>query len=250
VRRVLFRWHGIVIHAYPAMLYLGAVVGIVVGTLAASARGLDSGRVHAVMLLLLLPAMVGARLLFVASHWSHYRGRLGAICQRSDGGAALYGGLLTSLVFSVPLVVVFGIPFGGFWDAAAIAMLIGMTFTKIGCLLNGCCAGRPSDGALALYLPNVRGIWCRRQPTQLVEAALAVLLLLGALAVWESAPFDGAVFLAVIAAYGIARWLLEAARENVASVGSLSVHRMISLALVVFCVAGFAVVWLTGRALP
>jgi len=57
VRRVLFRWRGIDIYAYPAMLYVGAVTGIIAGTLAASWRGLSSGRVYAAMLLLLLPAM-------------------------------------------------------------------------------------------------------------------------------------------------------------------------------------------------
>jgi phosphatidylglycerol---prolipoprotein diacylglyceryl transferase len=248
LRRILFRWCGIAIYAYPAMLYVGAVLGIVAGTFAASLRGLNPGRVYAAMLLLLLPAMVGARLLFVASHWDHYRGRLGAIWRRSDGGAALYGGLLTALVLSLPLVAALGIPVGGFWDTATVTILIGMTFTKIGCLLNGCCAGRPAQDAFALYLPNVHGVWCRRRPIQLVEAALAVVLLLGALAVWDRVPFDGAVFLAVLMAYGIARWGLESARESIDTVGAFSVHRMISVALVAFSLASFLLISLHGGA--
>lgn len=220
------------------MLYVGAVTGIIAGTFAASWRGLSSGRVYAALLLLLLPAMIGTRLLFVASHWEYYRRRPEAILRRSEGGGALYGGLLTAVVLSVPLVAVLGIPIGGFWDVAIITILIGKVFTKIGCLLNGCCAGRPTDGAFALYLPNVQGVWCRRRPTQLVEAALAVVLLLGTLAVWNRLPFDGAGFLAVVAAYGIARWGLEPARETIDGVGRFSVHRMISLALAALCLAG------------
>jgi phosphatidylglycerol:prolipoprotein diacylglycerol transferase len=249
MRRILFRCRGIPIYAYPAMLYLGAVFGIVAGTFAASLHGLNPARVYAAMLLLLLPALIGARLLFVVSNWGYYRGRLGAIWRRSEGGAALYGGLLISLVLSVPLLRALGVPVGGFWDAAIITILIGMAFTKIGCLLNGCCAGRPAQGVFALYLPNVQGVWCRRRPTQVVEAGLAVVLLLGALALWDRLPFHGAVFLATVAAYGVARWGLESARETIDSVGRFSVHRMISLALVALSLASFLLMWLHGGAL-
>jgi len=244
VRRVLFRWRGVDVHAYPAMLYVGAVVGIVGGTLMASRRGLSPGRVYAVMLLLLLPALIGARLLFVAAYWDHYRSRRSAILCRSEGGAALYGGLLTALVLSLPLTAAFGIPIAAFWDAAIVTIVIGMIFTKLGCLLNGCCAGRPAAGVFAMYLPNVRGVWCRRRPTQLVEAGLAIALLLGALAMWDRSPFDGAVLLAVVTTYGLARWSLEPLREAIDTVGSWSLHRTISLALVALGLAGVLAVWL------
>lgn len=250
MRRVLFRWRGAEIHAYPAMLYVGAVLGIAGGTVAASLRGLSAARVYAVLLLLLLPAMLGARLLFVATFWYRFRSRPGAIFRRSEGGAALYGGLLAALVISPALTVAFGVPTAAFWDAAIITILIGMIFTKIGCLLNGCCAGRPAEGAFALYLPNVRGVWRRRWPTQLVESGVAVALLLGALAVWNRSPFDGAVFLGVVAAYGLMRWGLEPARESIDTVGSLSVHRTISLALTAVCLAGFVAVWLCAGTSP
>jgi len=242
VHCVLFHWRRIVIHAYPAMLSLGAVFGIVVGTLAAPSRGLDPRRVHAVMLLLLFPTLVGARLLFVVSHWTHYRGRLAAMWPRADGGAALYGGLLTSLPLSVPLVAVFGIPLGAFWDTAALAILIGMTFTKLGCLLNGCCAGRPSQSAVALYLPNVRRSGVPTSRHSLSRPPWRCSCLLGATAIWDRVPFEA------VTAYGIARWGLEAEREIVDSVGARSLHRIISLMLVVLCLAACAVVWLTRGA--
>jgi prolipoprotein diacylglyceryltransferase len=244
MRRVLFRWRGIDVYAYPALLYVGAVCGIVAGTYAASLRGLDAARAYALLLLLLLPAMLGARLLFVAAHWPHYRHRREAILRRSEGGAALYGGLLVALALSVPLATSLGLGLRAFWDAAIVAILVGMVFTKLGCLLNGCCAGQPSDGVLALYLPNVHGVWRRRQPTQLAESALGAVLLLGAVVVWERMPAGG-VALAVIAAYGVARWGLEPAREAMDRVGAVSVHRLISLVLVALCLAAFVALWVS-----
>jgi len=241
--RVLFQWRGFRIYAYPAMLYLGLVFGVVGVTYAAALHGLDSSRIYAAMLLLILPALVGARLLFVASHWDLYHREPSRIWRRSEGGAALYGGLIVSFLLSLPLLRALGVPVGAFWDAAAVTMLIGMVVTKIGCLLNGCCAGRPSEGRLALYLPNEHGVWCRRVPTQLLEAGLAVCLLIVSLEVWNQIPFDGGVFLAVVTGYGVGRWWLESTRETIDPLGSFSLHRLISGVLVMLSTASFALMW-------
>lgn len=243
--RVLLQWRGVTIYAYPAMLYLGLVAGVLGGTYAAGLHGLDSSRVYAAMLLLVLPALLGARLLFVASYWSLYRRDLRRIWQRSEGGASLYGGLIVSFAFSLPLLRILDLPLASFWDAGAIAILIGMIITKVGCLLNGCCGGRPTTGRLALYLPNEHGVWRRRLPTQLLEAGLAFCLLVISLRVWNCASFAGAGILTAVAGYGAGRWCLEATRETIDGIGSLSLHRLISAALVVVCAGTFALIWLS-----
>jgi phosphatidylglycerol:prolipoprotein diacylglycerol transferase len=242
--RILFQWRGIRIYAYPAMLYLGMVFGVIGGTYTAALHGLDPMPVYGAMLLLLLPALVGARLLFIASHWEVYHLEPSRIWRRSEGGAALYGGLVASFVLSLPLLGLLGVSVAAFWDAAAVAMLIGMVPTKFGCLLNGCCAGRLTDGALALYLPNEQGIWCRRLPAQPLEAGLAVLLLIVSFAAWKRFPFDGVLFLTALAGYGLGRWWLESTRETIDRVGSISLHRAISAVLVVLSMAGLGLMWL------
>jgi phosphatidylglycerol:prolipoprotein diacylglycerol transferase len=156
------------------MLYLGTLIGVVAGTYGASLHGLNAVRVYAAMLLLFPSALVGARLLFLMSHWRLYRHQPHRIWRQSEGGASLYGGLVLSFLVSLPLLKILRLPLGAFWDAASVTMLIGMIFTKVGCLLNGCCAGRPTTAPMGLYLPNFRGIWCRRVPTQLLEAGLAL----------------------------------------------------------------------------
>ena len=243
MRRVLFQCGGIKIHGYTAMLYLGVVFGVIGGTYGATLHGLDSARVFVALLLLVLPALAGARFLFVASYWKIYRRERSRIWRRSDGGAALYGGLLVSFLVSLPMLGALGIPLGAFWDVATITILVGMVFTKVGCLLNGCCAGHPTEGRIALYLPNAQGVRCRRVPSQLLEAGLAALLLLGSVEVWNRLPFDGALFLSVLAAYGAGRWGLESTRETIDRIGRVSLHRAISAALVGISATSFLVIW-------
>lgn len=242
MRPVLFKFHGIEVHAYPAFLFLGLTFGVIAGTAAGSARGLDAVRLQAALLILIVPALAGSRLLYVLTHWRFYREHRSLVWSRREGGAALYGGLLLALLCSWPAVRLCGVSLGAFWDAATITILVGMIWTKIGCLLNGCCAGRETSGWLGFYLPDTHGIRRRRVPLQLLESALAAVLLAGALS-WRTRPFDGALFLAALTGYGAARLALEGTRETVDRLAGFSVYRMISLLLVAGSIATYGAVW-------
>jgi phosphatidylglycerol:prolipoprotein diacylglycerol transferase len=162
MRTMLFTWRGLRIQCYPALLYLGMLGAIVVSNVAAHKAGIDALRVFVADLVLIAPALVGARLLYVAANSHHYRPDLRLIWKRHQGGAVQYGGLALMLPVSMLVLVALQIPFGVFWDISTPALLVGMIFGRIGCLLHGCCAGRPSRAWLSVYLPNERGVWERR----------------------------------------------------------------------------------------
>ncbi len=147
------------------------------------------------------------------------------------------------ILVSIPLLNILHLPFGAFWDVATFTILIGMIFTRAGCLLNGCCAGRATEGRLALYLPDHQGIWQRRIPTPLLEAAWTAILLVGAVTLWHQMPFRGALFLYGLAGYGIGRFLLEFTRECQDRVGKIKLYHAISAVLIVLSLTTFFVVW-------
>lgn len=246
MRRVLLRWGNLTIYSYPAMLYVGMVCGVFGQYYAARLIHLDPARTLTATLILLVPALAGARLLFVVSHWSIYRREPRRIWRPSEGGAAMYGGFLLAVPLSVPLLAMLEIPFGSFWDVASFTMLIGMIFARVGCFLNGCCAGRPTDGWLGLQAPDHRGVWRRRIPTQILEGLWGLAVLAGAIGLWGRLPFPGALFLYTVAAYGAGRIVLESAREEQDQVLGLKLHRMLSTAFVAISLVAFAVMWLSA----
>ena len=241
MRPVLIRWRGLTIHSYPAFLYLGLVVGVAAGNYAAHRAGVDAGAVFVITVLLLIPALAGARLLHVASHWRIYRAAPHRIWNQAEGGAAMYGGLPLAVPLSIPVLGAVGLSFGAFWDVATFTLLVGMAFARVGCLLNGCCSGRPSSGRFALRLANSAGIWDRRLPTQLLEFAWALLLLAGAVALQPVAPFEGSLFLYALGGYGLGRLLLESTRERRDHVAGISLHHAISVLLIAIAATGWAV---------
>lgn len=196
------------------MLYLALVAGMFAGNTAAHAAGLDPLRVFIADLVLIVPALLGARLLHVAAHWPLYRREPRKILSRGVGGASQYGGLALVLPVSVPALALLDVPFGAFWDAMTPAVLLGMIFVRAGCLMHGCCAGRPSESCLGVHLPNQRGVWEKRIPTQCLEAGWAAFLLLCAVAARSPFPFSGALFLTVTTSYILGRLVLATAREK------------------------------------
>jgi phosphatidylglycerol---prolipoprotein diacylglyceryl transferase len=241
MRPILFQWRGIKVWSYPAMLYLGMVAGVAAGNLAAHAAGLDAFRVYVATLILFIPALLGAKLLYVLIHWPLYREDPTQIWKRRDG-AAQYGGLIVALVFSVPLLTALRLPFAAYWDVAIFTILVLMIFGRVGCLMHGCCAGRPSQSWMGVHLPNHSGEWTKRFPTQLLEAGWAALLLIVAMAARHPTPFPGALFLLIVAGYSAGRLVMESTREET-KVGQFTMYHGISALLITVSVGLLLARW-------
>jgi prolipoprotein diacylglyceryltransferase len=243
MRRILFRWRNITVWSYLAMLYVGLVVGVVAGNIAAHAAGLNPLRVYIATILLIIPALIGARLLFVASEWKFYRRNPRRIWNRAEGGFMMYGAVPVMLPCSVPLLRALHIGIGAFWDVSTFTILVGMIFTRVGCLLNGCCCGRETGGWFGIPLPNTRGIWQRRVPTQALEATSAAVLLMVAMVMWRRTPFPGALFLLIMLSYASARLVLELAREHGNRGRQFRVAYTLSVIFVATSISVLAVNW-------
>lgn len=235
MRPVLFRIGQLRIHSYPALQYLGLTLGVLSGNVLARTMGLDEFRVFVATIILLFPALAGARALYLAIHWKHYCENRKSIWNTREGGAAQYGGILVAVPLSIPLLRALDIPFGSFWDVAGVTIMVGMTFTRIGCFLNGCCAGRESESWLSIYLPNIRGEWKNRYPTQLLESVWAAMLLATGLAIRTSLPFDGALFIYISAGYALGRLVMESMRDLRAT--RFTVHHAISILIIAISLA-------------
>jgi phosphatidylglycerol---prolipoprotein diacylglyceryl transferase len=241
MRRVLFRWGSASIYNYTAMLYVGIVAGVYAQLFAALSIRLDIASTLTATLVLLTTALVGARLLFVIQNWSSYREHPRRIWRFSEGGASMYGGFLLALPVSVPLLAILQIPFGAFWDVAAFAMLTGMIVTRFGCFLNGCCAGRPTSRWFGLNLPDSEGVWRRRVPVQILEAAWGMVVLAGAVTLWRRLPFQGALILYTMGAYGAGRIVLESLRNKQDRILGVNLLQGISVTFVTISLVAFAV---------
>jgi phosphatidylglycerol---prolipoprotein diacylglyceryl transferase len=246
MRPVLFTLRGAPVSSYAVMLYFGLVFGTFAAGASAEAHGLQGNAVAVAILALLAPAVLGARLAFVAGHWSTFRSDPRRIFGRRRSGAVAYGALLAVPV-SVPLLLGLGIPFGSFWDAGAVGFLTATIFLRAGCLLNGCCSGRATRSRFGIVLRDARGGSVRRIPTPFLEAASAAAILVGAAVAEGRMPFRGALFLSTLAAYALGRFAIDFTRDTSRRSGGLTVVQKLSASFVALSLGAFVVIaWVGG----
>ncbi len=156
---VLFRVFGFPIHSYGFMLALSFLFGIWLSSRRAKARGLDPAVITDVGFYIILAAIVGARLYFVVLHFEEFRGNLVDIINPFQegtvgiGGLVMVGGLVGAIVAGLLYFNLKKQPFLPYADVIAPSVGFGIFLTRIGCFLNGCCYGAPTEGPLGVIFP-------------------------------------------------------------------------------------------------
>jgi phosphatidylglycerol:prolipoprotein diacylglycerol transferase len=132
------------LYSYGLMLALAFYIGASWLWRDARIRGWDENHVATLSLLLLVVSVLGARALFVATHWSDYaQGPLEAL-KVWRGGLTLYGGILVAIPTGILYCLRVGLPLWRVADAFAAPLALGMALGRVGCFLNGCCYGLPT----------------------------------------------------------------------------------------------------------
>ena len=198
---------GVLIGAWPAMVSLGAVLGVGLQSALAGRLGLPTGLVAALTVIACLLGVLGAKAYYLVTHPEEQRRIL-------TSGMSVQG-----FVIAVVLVLLVGgwalsIPVGSLFDVSAPGLLLGMAVGRLGCLLGGCCAGRPTRSRWGLWSSD-RRLGARRIPVQLLEASTALLICVTAATAVGAVGLSGGglVFLATVAVYTAARQLLFPLRD-------------------------------------
>jgi phosphatidylglycerol:prolipoprotein diacylglycerol transferase len=222
VHPILFRVGSYEVPSYGAALALAFAVGIEVARRRARGVGLDGERIVDASLVILVASIVGARVLWLATHAETFRGGwLEAIdpFARRPGAAGLsmLGGVALAAASAVAWLAWRGMPVLRSCDLLAPSVALGEGITRVGCFLNGCCFGLPCDHAFCLRFPAASGAGevfpgQALHPTQLYASALgfAGFALLSAL--WRRRPAEGSVFLALLIYLGLGRLGLDLLR--------------------------------------
>jgi phosphatidylglycerol:prolipoprotein diacylglycerol transferase len=236
--------------AYPVNSYkVFLSVGICVGTFATAALaqscGLSALRVGLAAMAAALAGLIGARIFHVLLHASAYfqSGPPRSLWDTRTGGLSVFGALLTFVPVSFAAAALVQIPAVVLWDLMGIGVLAGGFWIRLGCVFNGCCVGRETDGPLGVRLHDTRGVVRRRIPAQFLEMAWWILGLVAFLSLWPRAVPQGGYALAVLAWYGAGRFVLEPLREQPdVVVGRVRIHQLVAALIAVG--AGSALVFL------
>lgn len=225
---VLTRIFGIPIYSYGLFLALAFLVCIILILRRAIHTGIAPHHILDLSLYIIISGIIGARLLYVILNLDYYIMHPVEIILLNKGGLVFYGGFILALITGILFIRKRKLPI---WDIANIVILylpLGQAIGRIGCFLNGCCYGRPTNSMFGVQFPEysfTAGQFVH--PTQIYSALIDVLifLILGFTARHRIIYY---MFL-----YGVARFLLEYFRaDNIPVFYGLNVPQIISIILV------------------
>ncbi len=94
----------------------------------------------------LIAGVVGARLFYVLHHFDKFQGqRLLSVFAIWRGGLELYGGVLLAIAVIILYLWRHKLPIRRYLDILAIGLMLALALGRIGCFLNGCCFGKPTN---------------------------------------------------------------------------------------------------------
>jgi phosphatidylglycerol:prolipoprotein diacylglycerol transferase len=160
--------------------------------------------------------------MLVLIDFDYFRGNPRELFSLVRAGGVFYGGLIGALVVAILLVRRYRLPLWTTADLFAPGIALGHVIGRFGCLLAGCCYGRPTDLPWGVTFTDPVAaanvgtpLGDPLHPTQLYDAGAELLILLFLLATERRGrPFPGRTFWGYMALYGVSRFIVEIYRGD------------------------------------
>ena len=243
------------IYTYGVLLAAAYLIGLTLAMGRARSRGLDGNRILDLGVWIIISALVGAKLMLWAVDFSYFRANPRELMTLARSGGVFYGGLILAVVVSMWYIRRHGLPLWTTCDVFAPGIALGHAIGRTGCLMAGCCFGKPTDVAWAITFTDPAAaanvgtpLNMPLHPTQIYEAG-AELAILACLLLTErrGRPFPGRTFWAYLLLYAISRFIIEFYRgDERGMVFAVSTSQFISLLIGPLSI--LMLLWLRRRA--
>lgn len=215
---VLFEFGSITIYSYGFCIAVGALLGFLYMSWQGEKQFNTSfDKSNSLFLLIVASAVVGGKLFIIFEDPAYFLSHPAELI--SGSGFVFYG----SLLFCIPAMLWFfkknQIPLWGMLDIISVTTCILHFCGRIGCFMAGCCYGKPGDEPWTVIFSDpvcqARPLHTPLHPSQLYEAGLILIILLGLLWLKRNRQFEGQLFLVYLIAYAIGRGFLEIFRGDI-----------------------------------
>ena len=197
------------IYWYGVMMALAFLAGMINWWQLGRKEGRDWAFASDLAFWLMLAGILGARTAYVISDWRYFLADPAQILRIDQGGLIYYGGFIGATLVLAIMARVRHESFLGLCDFGITSIPLGHALGRIGCFLNGCCYGTPTDLPWAVPVNGVL-----RHPIQLCEAALNLLIFFFLRALYRRGGKAGHVMGAYLVCYSVVRFLMEFGRGD------------------------------------
>ncbi len=192
------RWYGI-------MVVLATLSIVAISLVEARRRTIDTDHIYNLTVWSVISAVLFARLFHVIDNFSYYIRHPLQIFTNFEG-LAVYGAVFGILLAFIIYSRVKKLSFWTMGDLIAPGALVGMAVGRIGCILNGCCYGKPADLPWAVVYTNPDSyapVGIPMHPTQFYHFLWNMIAFGIVWALRKKVKPDGVLFLLYLAFYAL-----------------------------------------------
>lgn len=254
MKPVLFEVGPVAVRSYGLAMAVALIVGVIVAARLARRLGMRTEDAFDYALVLVLVSVVAARLLYVLLNLTEFREGTGHALRVWEGGLSFHGAVIGGLAATLLVSWWKKVPPLRLCDIAAPGAALGYAITRIGCFVNGCCYGVPTDTFLGVrfYDPMIPGaLTPPSHPTQAYASAASLVIFFLLLRVFRKRAGDGWVFFWYFVLYSIYRFAIEFLRRGVTariSLWGLTEAQWASILMLILGIAGLLVLSRGARA--
>ena len=222
------------VYSYGLMMVAAFAIVSVLSTRQAKKQASSPDNIFNLLFAVFVFGIIGARLFYVIENIGYYlKSPLEAI-KLQHGGLSWFGGLIAGILTGSVYLRHKKMPIYKTLDLIVPFVALGQAIGRIGCLLNGCCFGRPSE--FGIYFKAHQAILV---PTQ-VYSSLMLILVFIILRFFQERPHrEGVIFFAYLFLYSVKRFIIEFWRaDNQVILLGLTLFQLISIAVFCFSVLG------------
>lgn len=245
MHKVAFQAAGLTVHWYGVFVAAGFLTALWTAARRAPLAGLPPEKILDLGPWLMVGAIVGARALYVISYWEEHfaGGPLREIFMVQHGGLVFYGGLIGASLATIIFARIKKVSLWLLADVLAPSIALGHGIGRFGCLMNGCCYGRPTGLPWGICFPPAHqtgGVPVH--PTQVYEALLNFAIYFFLAWRFRARKFRGEIFALYLILYAVMRACVEVFRGDyevhylggIATPGQLLSAAILAMGLVLF----------------
>jgi phosphatidylglycerol:prolipoprotein diacylglycerol transferase len=223
VHPIAFHLGPLTVHWYGVMIALAFLAGLWTATLRARREKIPAEKIADVTLWLMVGGIIGARFVYVTTYWREEFADqpFSEVFMIQHGGLVYYGGFLGAAAAGIIYILWKKMPLWKTLDVLAPSIALGSVFGRIGCLLNGCCYGRPTDLPWAITFTNPQAhelsgtpLDIPLHPTEIYDALLNFGLYVFLAWLFRRKKFDGQIFATYLLCYAVTRSIVECFRGD------------------------------------
>lgn len=241
------QWYGIIITA-------GLILAMIFGFSQMKKYGINPDRALDCVIGGIIGGIIGARVYYVVMEWDSYGGNIKEIINIRNGGLAIYGGVIGSVLVGCIIAKIRKVKILPLLDVAGMSFLIGQGIGRWGNFTNheafgsnttslfGMTSGKIQEKISYMNNPDLTAD-LPVHPCFLYESAWCLLGFVILFLLSKRRKYDGQMFVMYIGWYGLGRFFIEGLRTDSLMVGNLRVSQVLAMlcfisSVIILIVAG------------